>query len=173
MSMKVTGKTIKQMVSESSIMSMVANMRDIGRVTFKTVKVQRPTLTDLNTQGLTKLDRNMAKATIRGMMVLIIMVSGRRIKCKGLESIIGLTAGSMMDSGRMTKCTARVFTHGKMDGSMKDHISMTIKKGLVYILGMMVVSLKATGSLARCMEKEYIGKRMDKNVKVLGNKASA
>ena len=41
-SMKVTGKTIKQVASESSIMSMVANMRGIGRVTSKMVKAQKP-----------------------------------------------------------------------------------------------------------------------------------
>jgi len=110
----VTGSTIRQMAMESTTISMVPCMKDIGEMTFSTVKEKKAGQMARSTRETTWLERSMVSVSTVGTTEASIQATGKRTKSKVLELTVGWMEDSIKENGLIITWTTWVFIPGLM-----------------------------------------------------------
>lgn len=78
--MRENGPMIKQMVGEFIFIKMVQSMKDIGKMISNMERELKLGQMDLNTMVIIRREKSMVKVNTVGLMVLVMMVIGLKIK---------------------------------------------------------------------------------------------
>ena len=149
--MRVTGLTIRQMVTEPIHTQMVQNMLDNGRMINNMVKVLKLGQMVLDMKVNILMERNMEVVRYSLLMDLGTKDSFPTMIYKVKAFIYGLMKENMMENGLKIKCMAKVKQHGQTIEDMRESIRMIKNTGRVILNGLMVESILDSGKMGSSM----------------------
>lgn len=93
--------------------------------------------------------KSKVRASIYGLIKVIIKVNGSKTKSKERDSTYGVMAETIRETGNIIKCTDMGFISGKMEEGIKAIINMIKRKDSESIFGLMVKDSKGPGLMAK------------------------
>lgn len=144
---------IRQMVLEYICIEMGLFIRGTGWIICKMARVFKLGRMVVNMRESIKMGRRMGKGLMLGLMGVITLGSGLKIRFMVMENIYGEMGERLRGIGNIIKCMVLGFILGKMVESMKDIILMIKSMGMGSMHGQMVDRLKGNGPMESDRER--------------------
>lgn len=153
--MKVNGKTIRQMAMEySCILKPEQDMKGIGKTICNMDQVCRFIVMAINTKECLSKGGEMVKELTRIQLVKFILEDGLMVVSRDLVSAYGWMEKSTRGNGKITKNMGLVFLPGLMEDLMKETIETIKNMVMGPMFGQMEGNILDNGRMIRGMEGE-------------------
>jgi hypothetical protein len=151
--LKVSGLTIKQMVSVPTHIRTVQATLDFGRMIYSTEKAKSTGSMAADTSATIIMERSMVRAVTGGLMAVTTKACGSITRSKVRAPMFGLMVGSIQAGGLAIICMASEVIRGRMADATKAPIIVTKSTDLGRTPGLMVANMKAIGLRGNSMGK--------------------
>jgi hypothetical protein len=146
---QASGRMTKPMVMASTLIIMVQDMRDIGKMTIRKGTEWKNGLMAANMMVAISKVEKMVKAPTHGL-------TEATIKLTDMEFTVGLTGESMKVNGLTTRCMDVGFIFGKMVENMRANTSKTRRMASEHTPGLTEKNTLVNGAIANVMAKVHL-----------------
>lgn len=163
---------IRQRVMVFTHIKMELNIKDLGRMTNSMEQEKRHGQMELHMRGIMCLVKSMEEVHLYGQMDLFIMANFNIIILRELVNINGLMVDLITVIGKIIKCMDRVYSFGLMEEDMKENILKTKRQAMESFTGLMEENMQVNGDQESNMEEAHLQQLMDNKGRESGTMAN-